>query len=117
MRVAAAQAPVLVEFYGVSAAGGGTVYWPNGDGKVGGIDARDIGEGAAATLVQRSKHDGKAYVLTGPEALSTAEAAATLAQALASRSPTSTCPRPPLGRPWNSKVSPRGWSKACPSSP
>lgn len=72
----------FIEFYGVAVGKGGTVYLPNGDGKVAWIDARDIGDVAAAALTSPAQHAGKVYELTGSEALSTGEAAEVLATAL-----------------------------------
>lgn len=59
----------------------GAVYLPAGDGKLGVIDPRDIGAAAAAVLTS-SGHEGKAYDLTGPAALSTAEQVAILGEVL-----------------------------------
>ncbi|AKQ44724.1 FMN-dependent NADH-azoreductase [Rufibacter radiotolerans] len=50
-------------------------YMPMGQGRVSYIDARDIGEVAAEILLRPEGHDGKAYTLTGPEALSGEEIA------------------------------------------
>jgi uncharacterized protein YbjT (DUF2867 family) len=47
----------------------GRIFAASGDGKVPFIDTRDIASVAAVTLTH-SGHDGKKYVLTGPEALS-----------------------------------------------
>jgi uncharacterized protein YbjT (DUF2867 family) len=47
----------------------GRIYSAAGDGKVPFIDTRDIAAVAAVTLT-RSGHDGRKYVLTGPQALS-----------------------------------------------
>jgi uncharacterized protein YbjT (DUF2867 family) len=44
------------------------------DGKIGLVDVRDVGAAAAAVLTEDG-HDGKTYVLTGPEALSFDDAA------------------------------------------
>ncbi len=52
-----------------------------GDGKVGVIDSRDIGN-AAATVLTSDGHEGKTYPLTGPEALSMGEVAEKLSAAL-----------------------------------
>lgn len=71
----------FLNYYGVDPAKDSTVYLPNGDGKVTWIDARDIGAAAAAALTTEG-HGGRTYVLTGPEALSTAEALAILGEAL-----------------------------------
>lgn len=57
-----------------------TAYLPIGTGKAAWVDARDLGEVAAAVLTDPG-HEGKAYDLTGPAALSGAECAATLSRA------------------------------------
>ena len=52
-----------------------------GDGKVGVIDTRDIGN-VAATVLTSDGHEGKTYPLTGPEALSMGELAEKLSAVL-----------------------------------
>lgn len=59
----------------------GTVYSSQGEGRVPFIDARDIVAVAATVLRDPAAHAGQAYTLTGPEALTNAEALATIAQA------------------------------------
>jgi len=59
----------------------GSVYYPTGDGKLAPIDPRDIAAAAAAALTG-SGHEGKAYALTGPVALSTGEQIAIIGKAL-----------------------------------
>lgn len=59
----------------------GRIALPAGDGKSSFIDARDIAASAAAALTS-SAFDGRAFDLTGPEALSYAEAAAILSEVL-----------------------------------
>jgi uncharacterized protein YbjT (DUF2867 family) len=59
----------------------GVIGLPTGDGKTGFIDARDIGAVAAEALT-RSDLGSQGLTLTGPEALSYAEVAAILTQAL-----------------------------------
>jgi len=59
----------------------GTVFLPAGEGKLGVIDPRDIGA-AAASVLTSSGHEGKAYDLTGPAALSTGEQVAILSGVL-----------------------------------
>jgi len=49
---------------------GGTVYYPTGEGKLGAVDTRDIASVAAKVLTEPG-HEGKAYDVTGPAALST----------------------------------------------
>jgi uncharacterized protein YbjT (DUF2867 family) len=68
-------------FYGVDPKKDSTMYAPHGEGKAAWVDGRDVGEVAAAVLTS-SGHEGKAYVLTGPEILSDAEALKLLGEAL-----------------------------------
>jgi uncharacterized protein YbjT (DUF2867 family) len=56
-------------------------YTSAGNGASAHIDARDIGA-AAAKVLTGNGHDGKAYDLTGPEALTYPQAAAILSRAL-----------------------------------
>jgi uncharacterized protein YbjT (DUF2867 family) len=57
------------------------LFVPAGKGKTGFIDARDIAAVAARTLLEDG-HEGKAYDLTGSEALGYAEAAALFTEVL-----------------------------------
>jgi uncharacterized protein YbjT (DUF2867 family) len=59
----------------------GVVYAGAGDARVSVIDVRDIAAVGAHVLTEPG-HDGKTYSLTGPEALTHAELAARLSQAL-----------------------------------
>ncbi|GAA5140804.1 NAD(P)H-binding protein [Nocardioides marinquilinus] len=59
----------------------GTLPYPAGGGRLSWIDARDIAAVAARALVDDG-HDGRAYPLTGPEALTLPETAAALSEAL-----------------------------------
>jgi len=56
----------------------GAVYWPGGEGKLSVVDPRDIAAVAVKALTEPG-HGGKAYDVTGPEALSTAEQVQTIA--------------------------------------
>lgn len=58
----------------------GAVYSSQGDGRVPFIDARDIAAVAAKVLIEPAAHAGQAYTLTGPEALTNAEALAEIEQ-------------------------------------
>lgn len=58
----------------------GVIALPAGDAKTTFIDVRDIGEAAAAVLADPSTN-GQAYRLTGPDALTYAEAATILSKA------------------------------------
>jgi len=59
----------------------GVIYWDMGDGKLGMIDVRDIVDCAAAVLTGTG-HEGKSYILTGPEAISFQDVAATFSKVL-----------------------------------
>jgi len=71
----------FLNYYGVDPEKDSTVYLPLGEGKASWVDARDVGEVAAAVLTDDG-HQGKTYVLTGPEAVGAAEALAMLSEAL-----------------------------------
>src|SRR5215210_4697430 len=59
----------------------GRIYQPFKDGKLGMIDARDIGEVAAKVLTEEG-HEGEVYTLTGPAAISLYEVAEALCEVL-----------------------------------
>jgi uncharacterized protein YbjT (DUF2867 family) len=71
----------FVNYYGVDPYKNCPVYLPHGQGGSSWIDARDVGEVAARVLTETG-HSGKAYTLTGPEAVTTADALAILGEAL-----------------------------------
>ncbi|CAG1007081.1 NAD(P)H dehydrogenase (quinone) [Burkholderiales bacterium] len=54
----------------------GSVYSSQGEGRVPFVDTRDVAAAAAAVLRAPQEHAGQRYVLTGPEALTNAEALA-----------------------------------------
>jgi uncharacterized protein YbjT (DUF2867 family) len=62
----------------------GKIYAASGSGKIPFIDTRDIAAVAAVALTE-SGHEGKKYVLTGPEALSYYDVAGILAEVLGHR--------------------------------
>jgi uncharacterized protein YbjT (DUF2867 family) len=66
---------------GKSIASQGRFFAPAGDARVSVVDVRDIAAVAVAALTQTG-HEGNAYDLTGPEALTHAEMATHLSQAL-----------------------------------
>ena len=55
----------------------GTIYMPMKNGKVGMIDARDVAEAGAVVLTSEG-HEGKSYLLTGPDSISIQDVADTL---------------------------------------
>ena len=56
----------------------GVIRGPAGNGRAALISRRDVAEVAAAVLLEPHSHAGRSYDLTGPEALSMTEVAATL---------------------------------------
>jgi uncharacterized protein YbjT (DUF2867 family) len=66
---------------GKSIASEGRFFAPAGDARVSVVDVRDVASVAVAALTH-TRHEGKTYDITGPEALTHAEMAAQLAQAL-----------------------------------
>lgn len=56
-------------FHAGAIKGQGMFYAPQGDGAVSYVDTRDIAAVAAVALTNPSAHAGKAYTITGPEAL------------------------------------------------
>jgi uncharacterized protein YbjT (DUF2867 family) len=68
-----------------SVASDGTLYMNMGEGRVGMIDARDVGVFAAKVIQDVDQHAGKTYNPTGPELTTMAEAAETLSTVLGKR--------------------------------
>ena len=64
-------------------AGERRLYAPAGGARIAMIDPRDVGAAAAAVLSTAAGHDGRTYVLTGPEAITFAQVAAELSAATA----------------------------------
>jgi uncharacterized protein YbjT (DUF2867 family) len=60
----------------------GRLYAPAGDARIAMIDPRDVGAAGASALTT-SGHDGRTYVLTGPQAMTYAQVAAELSAATA----------------------------------
>jgi uncharacterized protein YbjT (DUF2867 family) len=56
----------------------GSLTVPAAEGRVAFLDVRDLGEVAADILVEPARHRGRAYTLTGPEAITFTEVAALL---------------------------------------
>jgi uncharacterized protein YbjT (DUF2867 family) len=59
----------------------GALYGSAGEGKVGFVDVRDIAA-VAVTALTEGGHEGRDYVVTGPDSLTFAEAAAQLSEGL-----------------------------------
>jgi uncharacterized protein YbjT (DUF2867 family) len=58
----------------------GKLFAPAGEAQIAMIDPRDVGAAAAAVLTSEA-HDGRSYVLTGPEAVTYTQVAEALAEA------------------------------------
>jgi uncharacterized protein YbjT (DUF2867 family) len=71
----------VVNFMGATIKGQNAFYHSAADAKISHVDARDIAAVAARTLVDAG-HEGKAYALSGPQALGYSEVAAALSKAL-----------------------------------
>jgi uncharacterized protein YbjT (DUF2867 family) len=63
----------------------GTLAAPMGTARVAMVDARDVGAAAAAALIEPSTFAGATLTLTGPEAMSYAEAASVLSRVIGRR--------------------------------
>ncbi len=59
----------------------GVIYWDMKDGKLGMIDVRDIADAAFAVITGEG-HEGRSYILTGPEAISFNDVANTFSKVL-----------------------------------
>jgi len=72
----------FVNFFGNSIKSKGAFYVPAGDGKLSFVDVRDIAAVGVKVLTddQGVRYNGKAYPITGPEALSYGEAAEILSR-------------------------------------
>jgi len=70
----------VVNYFAATIRDHGAFYQPAGDAKISHVDVRDIARVAAAALTGTG-HDGKAYTITGPEALTYYEIATKLSAA------------------------------------
>src|SRR5215213_2676577 len=65
----------FINFFSQTIKEQGAFYLPACDGKVSFVDVRDIASVAVQALLNKSKHGQKAYNITGPDAISYAQAA------------------------------------------
>ena len=63
------------DLFPVCAGDAGVITGPAGDGRVAAVARADVADVAAAVLADPTAHEGAAYTLTGPEAISFADAA------------------------------------------
>jgi NAD(P)H dehydrogenase (quinone) len=72
---------LYLDFLPVMVGADGVIRGPAGDGRVAAVARDDIADVAAAVLLEGGdRHDGRSYDLTGPEALTMAEAAQRLSE-------------------------------------
>jgi NAD(P)H dehydrogenase (quinone) len=70
---------LYLDFFRYFMGADGVIRGPAGDGRVAAVALNDIADAAVAVLSSPAEHAGRTYDLTGPEAISFAEAAETLA--------------------------------------
>ena len=70
------------DFFPLLAGEDGVIRGPAGDGRVSAVAQDDIAAAATSVLVDPVAHEGRTYSLTGPEALTLTEAAATMSRVL-----------------------------------
>jgi uncharacterized protein YbjT (DUF2867 family) len=69
---------LYADFFPMMTGDDGVIRGPAGDGRVAAVAQDDIADAAVAVLRDAAAHAGRTYELTGPEALTLAEVAATL---------------------------------------
>lgn len=72
---------LYADFFPLMVGEDGVIRGPAGDGRVAAVAQDDIAEGVATVLVAPTSHVGATYDLTGPEALTLDEVAATISAA------------------------------------
>jgi uncharacterized protein YbjT (DUF2867 family) len=75
----------FVNYLGQTIRNQNAFYLPAGDGKVSFVDARDIAAVSVQALISDSRHIGKAYTITGQEAISYRQAAEILSKEVGRR--------------------------------
>ena len=70
------------DFFPLLAGEDGVIRGPAGDGRVSAVAQDDIAAAATSVLADPVAHEGRTYSLTGPEALTLTEAAATMSRVL-----------------------------------
>ena len=76
---------LYLDFFPQMAGDDGVIRGPAGDGRVAAVAQDDIAAAVTAVLLAAAAHEGRTYSLTGPEAVTLAEAAATLGRMLGRR--------------------------------
>jgi NAD(P)H dehydrogenase (quinone) len=73
---------LYADFFPQLAGADGVIRGPAGDGRVAAVAQDDIAAAATAVLLDPAAHEGRAYDLTGPAAITLTEAAATMSRVL-----------------------------------
>jgi uncharacterized protein YbjT (DUF2867 family) len=73
---------LYADFFPMLAGEDGVIRGPAGDGRVAAVAQDDIAAAATVVLLDPDAHRGRTYTLTGPEAVTLAEAAATMSRVL-----------------------------------
>jgi NAD(P)H dehydrogenase (quinone) len=73
---------LYADFFPMLAGEDGVIRGPAGDGRVAAVAQDDIAAAATSVLLDPGAHEGRTYSLTGPEALTLSEAAATMTETL-----------------------------------
>ena len=73
---------LYADFFPQLAGADGVIRGPAGDGRVAAVAQDDIAAAATAVLLDPTAHEGRAYDLTGPAAITLTEAAATMSRVL-----------------------------------
>ena len=71
---------LYLDFLPLMTGGDGVIRGPAGDGRVAAVAIADVADVATAVLRRPEEHEGAAYVLTGPEALSLDEIATQMSE-------------------------------------
>ena len=73
---------LYLDFFPMLAGDDGVIRGPADDGRVAAVAQDDIAAAATAVLLAPAEHEGRTYHLTGPEAITLAEAAGTMSRLL-----------------------------------
>lgn len=76
---------LYADFFAVMAGDDGVIRGPADGGRVAAVAQDDVASAVTAVLLACAAHEGRTYSLTGPEALTLAEAAATMTRVLGRR--------------------------------
>jgi len=76
---------LYAEFFSMMAGDDGVIRGPADDGRVSAVAQDDVAAAVTAVLLEPAPHEGRTYSLTGPEALTLTEAAATMRRLLGRR--------------------------------